>query len=471
MTGKKIKFALKLKEGVEARNLQELKEAFDLNQIIAYFLDGKLETWLLDRYYNDLAEKIGTLEKTDPELRRKLCEIFEVEYEEDSLSVEEIEKRSQRIRKLKEITDDETIIRHVDKVAFSQEELADLLDSGQETIYLCGTGFHIPVNKKGIRYIGIETKLDITEEERENYEANDIELIDLFNDYSEETKDEYKKRIRFGEIFLDTDENQDSTQESNNCVPEGQAATVSTDNAAQEPVNVATDTEHDVVDELVEYQTKLKAAKQTCESDIILNMSEYAYLEMKALGFDYAVYKVMVRSADEKDKGDYRLNFSKAKRVLKVIEEYKHLPSVQGKFTDEDYANEMNFTLYKNSWGAVYDRLKTGMKQVVSEDSLNRFENTLKGLFGDILEEYGYDENGNKISGYAVNNNAPRTVNESAASYASTLTAPVVNRPVVTPPVQEESETSVPDKTESTDRPGITIRYNGKNVFLPLKKK
>ena len=130
-----------------------------------------------------------------------------------------------------------------------------------------------------------------------------------------------------------------------------------------------------------------------------------------------------------------------------------------------------NFSYYKNSWGAVYDRLKTGMKQVVSEDSLNRFENTLKGLFGDILEEYGYDENGNKISGYAVNNNAPRTVNESAASYASTLTAPVVNRPVVTPPVQEESETSVPDKTESTDRPGITIRYNGKNVFLPLKKK
>ena len=337
MTGKKIKFALKLKEGVEARNLQELKEAFDLNQIIAYFLDGKLETWLLDRYYNDLAEKIGSLEKADPELRRKLCEIFEVEYEEDSLSVEEIEKRSQRIRKLKEITDDETIIRHVDKVAFSQEELADLLDSGQETIYLCGTGFHIPVNKKGIRYIGIETKLDITEEERENYEANDIELIDLFKDYFDETREEFKrKKERYGQVLLNTGSAQDSTQESNNCVPEGQAATANTDNAA---------TEHDVVDELVEYQTKLKAAKQMCESDVILNMSEYAYLAMKALGFDYAVYKVMVRPADEKNKGDYRLNFSKVKRILKVIEEYKHLPSVQGKFTDEDYANEMNFTL------------------------------------------------------------------------------------------------------------------------------
>ena len=591
MTGKKIKFALKLKEGVEARNLQELKEAFDLNQIIAYFLDGKLETWLLDRYYNDLAEKIGTLEKTDPELRRKLCEIFEVEYEEDSLSVEEIEKRSQRIRKLKEITDDETIIRHVDKVAFSQEELADLLDSGQETIYLCGTGFHIPVNKKGIRYIGIETKLDITEEERENYEANDIELIDLFNDYSEETKDEYKKRIRFGEIFLDTDENQDSTQESNNCVPEeGQqqaAATDNTDNAA---------TEHDVVDELVEYQTKLKAAKQTCESDIILNMSESSYLAMKALGFDYAVYKVMTRPADEKDKGDYRLNFSKAKRVLKLIVDYKHLPNVQGKFTDEQYANEMMFTKenllvimgenkfddpeieliiheishyymdkaaenstvtdeevtatntgedtsdeedfmevhdnddysavnefgaklqkavvtydddikltvpeelykmaegiglvddtihlietvndtklfnlsqYKRSWEAIYEAIKVGLRQIMPEKTINTYEERIKHIISTILKGNGYDENGNRLAGYAVNNNAPRTVNESAAPYGVNDTSSVVNGPVATPPVQEDFGVFAPDKSESRSVPGITITLNGNKVFLPREK-
>ena len=281
MAKKKIKFALKLKEGVEARNLQELKEFFDLNQTVAYFLDGKLETWLLDRYYEDLAEKINDLDKSDPELRKKLCEIFEVEYEEDCLSIEEIEERNRRIKKLKEITDEEEIIKNVDKVAFCQEELADLLDEGQKTIYLCGTDFHIPASKRGIRYIGVETKLDITKEEIKKYQANDIELIDLLEGYFDEFKEEVHER----------------------------------------------------------------------------------------------------------------------------------------------------------------------------------------------MEEYGYDENGNKISGYAVNNNAPRTVNESAASYASTLTAPVVNRPVVTPPVQEESETSVPDKTESTDRNGITFRYNGKDVFLSFKKK
>ena len=195
MAKKKIKFALKLKEGVEARNLQELREAFDLNQIVAYFLDGKLETWLLDRYYEDLAEKINDLDKSDPELRRKLCEIFEVEYEEDALSIEEIEERNHRIRKLKEVTDDDDIIKNVDKVAFCQEELADLLDEGQKTIYLCGTDFHIPASKRGIRYIGVETKLDITKEEIKKYQANDIELIDLLEGYFDEFKEEVHERM------------------------------------------------------------------------------------------------------------------------------------------------------------------------------------------------------------------------------------------------------------------------------------
>ena len=53
---KKIKFALKMRDGVEVRNLQELQENFDLNQVTAYFLDGRLETWLSDRYYDEEVE-------------------------------------------------------------------------------------------------------------------------------------------------------------------------------------------------------------------------------------------------------------------------------------------------------------------------------------------------------------------------------------------------------------------------------
>ncbi len=53
---------------------------------------------------------------------------------------------------MKSITDDEKILSHVDSVAFSQEELADLLDEGIDTIYLCGADFVIPERVK-IRHI------------------------------------------------------------------------------------------------------------------------------------------------------------------------------------------------------------------------------------------------------------------------------------------------------------------------------
>ena len=153
---KKIKFALKMKDGVEVRNLQELRDNFDLNQVTAHFMDGKLETWLSDRYYDEEAEQIESLQKDDSELQKKLCQIFGVEYEEDIMTPEEIEARNQKIAKLKEITDDEEILVNVDYVAFSQEELSDLLDEGVDTIYLCGNDFYIPTRKGNITYIGVE---------------------------------------------------------------------------------------------------------------------------------------------------------------------------------------------------------------------------------------------------------------------------------------------------------------------------
>lgn len=179
---KKIKFALKMKDGVEVRTLQELKSGFDLNAVMAYFLDGKLETWLSDRYYDDLADSMQELDKNDPELRKKLCGIFGVEYEGDTMSIEEIEERNRRINRLKEITDDESVIENVDSVAFSQEELADLLDEGKDTIYLCGENFQIPVRVKGMTYIGVGTHLIIDADKKEQFVNNDIKLINLIED-------------------------------------------------------------------------------------------------------------------------------------------------------------------------------------------------------------------------------------------------------------------------------------------------
>lgn len=202
---KKIKFALKMKDGVEVRTLQELKDGFDLNAVMAYFLDGKLESWLSDRYYDDLADSIQELDKNAPELMKKLCGIFGVEYEDDAISIEEIEERKRRISRLKEITDDESIIENVDSVAFSQEELADLLDEGKETIYLCGTDFRIPVRKKNITYIGVNTTLTLSREECEKYAQNNIEFINLLSDWNDRSKEIAQKMVNeidFNQAFF-----------------------------------------------------------------------------------------------------------------------------------------------------------------------------------------------------------------------------------------------------------------------------
>ena len=179
---KKIRFALRMNDNIEVRTLPELQEHFDIDSVMGYYLDGKLETWLEDRYYETEIEQIQALDREDPDLSRRLCEIFDVEYVRDALSQEEIETRNQKIEHLKEFTDDEEILAKVDSVAFSQEELADLLDEGLDTIYLCGEGFQIPSSKKNMTYIGIQTALTLTDEQHKKYKENGICFIDLLND-------------------------------------------------------------------------------------------------------------------------------------------------------------------------------------------------------------------------------------------------------------------------------------------------
>ena len=78
---RKIRFPLKMKNGVEVRTLDELKENFDLESVLGYFIDGKLATWLADRYYDEKAEAVSALSAEMPDLNAKLCEILEVEYQ------------------------------------------------------------------------------------------------------------------------------------------------------------------------------------------------------------------------------------------------------------------------------------------------------------------------------------------------------------------------------------------------------
>ena len=91
---KKMRFALQMKDGIEVKTLSELQEHFDMDRVMEYYSNGKLETWLDDRYYEETADQIRELNLQDPELSRKLCEIFHVKYVPDALTPEEMEVRN-----------------------------------------------------------------------------------------------------------------------------------------------------------------------------------------------------------------------------------------------------------------------------------------------------------------------------------------------------------------------------------------
>ena len=150
----KVKIPLVMKNGEKAKDMESLRENFDVEAVIGYFLDGKLFKWLNDRYYEEEAEAVAQLDRDDPQLARKLCNIFRVEYTGyDEIDTEEIIRQKERLAYLRQLTDDEEILRNIDCVAFDQEELAELYDRGAEKIYLCEGSFKIPKSKSGLEYI------------------------------------------------------------------------------------------------------------------------------------------------------------------------------------------------------------------------------------------------------------------------------------------------------------------------------
>ena len=176
---KKIRFPLKMKNGAEVRTLDELKENFDLESVLGYFTDGRLTTWLADRYYDEKAEAVSALSADMPDLNAKLCEILEVEYqaENDETDVELIARRREKLRILGNITDDKDVLDNVDLVAMDQDELFDILDESPEKVYLYGEKFSIPMGVKNIKYVGVNNPLLVLEKGKIVGDYNSADIL------------------------------------------------------------------------------------------------------------------------------------------------------------------------------------------------------------------------------------------------------------------------------------------------------
>ena len=156
---RKIRFPLKMKNGAEVRTLDELKENFDLESVLGYFTDGKLQTWLEDRYYDIEAQKLSELDADSSNLKTQLCAVFGIEFAEeqaDNIDIDVINRRNEKKNILSQLIDNAEVLNNIDSVALNQDDLLDCYDLGLSTIYLVGdTVFSIPVSVTNVTYIGL----------------------------------------------------------------------------------------------------------------------------------------------------------------------------------------------------------------------------------------------------------------------------------------------------------------------------
>ena len=165
---KKIRFPLEMDNGIEVRSIEELRNNFSLARVLEYIQNGKLVIWLKDRYEDTLADEIAELDTTDAELPRKVSAIFDIPYDEKiEDDLRKAAERSERIKRLKEFTEEQQFIDEIDKVAFDQDELYDLLDEDEKEIYLCGDRFSIPLSVKGVSYKGINNPVVVIDSKTE----------------------------------------------------------------------------------------------------------------------------------------------------------------------------------------------------------------------------------------------------------------------------------------------------------------
>lgn len=171
------RFPLIMSGGAVVNTLEELQANFDLQIILGYFADGKLQTWLADRYHEEKAEAIGTLSTDMPDLSRRILDILEIDTDTECSLVDSDlhQKINTNRQRLAEFTDDKEILAHADAAVFNQEELFEALDAGFCTVYLCGEEFSIPSGRK-MKYVGLNNPLVKLENNktRMNYEGAGI---------------------------------------------------------------------------------------------------------------------------------------------------------------------------------------------------------------------------------------------------------------------------------------------------------
>ena len=110
-------------DGKEIRSLADMRKHFTPADV--WSVSPYLEDWLNDHFYEEEAEAISDVCQDTPEhYTENICRILGVE---TPLSKEEEEEMKRRTEILRQYTEDPVILKNIRKVAFDQQDLAELI--------------------------------------------------------------------------------------------------------------------------------------------------------------------------------------------------------------------------------------------------------------------------------------------------------------------------------------------------------
>ncbi len=140
----------------EIHSLAELRSDVDINQLMAAFLNESLEKWLSDCYYEREADAVARLDHSLlPAVEQQLCAILGIKRSQNVMTAEQRAIYDRKCAAILRCSSDRELLNHVMETATNQSELAELLNNGCKTIYLCEGAFSVPIRKSGIHYCGI----------------------------------------------------------------------------------------------------------------------------------------------------------------------------------------------------------------------------------------------------------------------------------------------------------------------------
>lgn len=204
----KIKIPLEMANGAMVRNIDELKENFDIEKIISHFMSGKLLKWLEDRCYDEECDKVRRINQVDQDTVKILCEIFGVQEEKTEKSFDEIYCEEKNKKELNLFLDNSNELFQIDRrlVACAQKELNSLIEKKASLIYLFDGVFNIPLDYEDVKYIGLKNVVARINANRSvPLESKNIffENISFDNDYKECSDESIYQRNVYWRFFTD----------------------------------------------------------------------------------------------------------------------------------------------------------------------------------------------------------------------------------------------------------------------------